>query len=297
MMFTHRNPEALGGGEFFARVVFRIIHSGLTPKKDRIGQIGWIGFVFLKLSLPFSSFFIIFPCFFHCSSSISCNSHPTDFLFLLFSPAQIFRRSKAWRQRCRHGSSRRLEKSEYHELSTDCFPFFVHVLPGQTRHRKVWRGNWSHQTIVQGGEVRCMWCIHMLQQTTRDKSKTMIRRLRFVLLVITSGIFKDLERVVSVLHKSFAALRNFVHISIISPSSWTLQTQEFVDDLAMTSMARLWDVGKSEPIKVRLDSFFFMNLPLLQLAQVGKASPTEGTLPGSIYIILKSLGARQWKTT
>lgn len=37
----------------------------------------------------------------------------------------------------------------------------------------------------------------------------------------------------------------------------------------MTSMARLWDVGKSEPIKV------------------GKASPTEGTLPGSIYIILK----------
>lgn len=37
----------------------------------------------------------------------------------------------------------------------------------------------------------------------------------------------------------------------------------------MTSMARLWDVGKSEPIKV------------------GKASPTEGTLPSSVYIILK----------
>ncbi|CAJ1356697.1 unnamed protein product [Effrenium voratum] len=48
-----------------------------------------------------------------------------------------------------------------------------------------------------------------------------------------------------------------------------LSKEEFVDDLAMTSMARLWDVGKSEPIKV------------------GKASPTEGTLPGSIYIILK----------
>lgn len=48
-----------------------------------------------------------------------------------------------------------------------------------------------------------------------------------------------------------------------------LSREEFVDDLAMTSMARLWDVGKSEPIKV------------------GKASPTEGTLPGSIYIILK----------
>ena len=48
-----------------------------------------------------------------------------------------------------------------------------------------------------------------------------------------------------------------------------LSQEEFVDDLALTSMARLWDVGKSEPIKV------------------GKASPTEGTLPGSIYFILK----------
>ena len=37
----------------------------------------------------------------------------------------------------------------------------------------------------------------------------------------------------------------------------------------MTSMARLWDVGKTEPIKV------------------GKASPTEGTLPSSVYMILK----------
>merc|ERR1740117_2742078 len=35
-----------------------------------------------------------------------------------------------------------------------------------------------------------------------------------------------------------------------------LYTQEFADDLALTSMARLWDVGKTEPIKV------------------GKASPT-----------------------
>jgi len=48
-----------------------------------------------------------------------------------------------------------------------------------------------------------------------------------------------------------------------------LSKEEFVDDLALTSMARLWDVGKSEPIRV------------------GKASPTEGTLPGSIYFILK----------
>merc|ERR1719431_2428276 len=48
-----------------------------------------------------------------------------------------------------------------------------------------------------------------------------------------------------------------------------LYHEEFVDDLAATSMARLWDVGKSEPIKV------------------GKASPTEGTLPTSVYLILK----------
>lgn len=48
-----------------------------------------------------------------------------------------------------------------------------------------------------------------------------------------------------------------------------LSKETFADDLALTSMARLWDVGKSEPIKV------------------GKASPTEGTLPGAIYFILK----------
>merc|ERR1719478_1382348 len=48
-----------------------------------------------------------------------------------------------------------------------------------------------------------------------------------------------------------------------------LSKEEFVDDLAITSMARLWDVGKTEPIKV------------------GKASPTEGVLPSSVYLILK----------
>merc|ERR1711871_1626709 len=48
-----------------------------------------------------------------------------------------------------------------------------------------------------------------------------------------------------------------------------LYKERFVDDKALTSMARLWDVGKSEPIKV------------------GKASPTEGTLPGAIYFIVK----------
>lgn len=48
-----------------------------------------------------------------------------------------------------------------------------------------------------------------------------------------------------------------------------LYQQEFVDDIAVTSMARLWEVGKSEPIKV------------------GKASPVEGALPASIYLALK----------
>merc|ERR1711871_176536 len=51
--------------------------------------------------------------------------------------------------------------------------------------------------------------------------------------------------------------------------SKALSKQEFADDLAITSMARLWDVGKTEPIKV------------------GKASPTEGTLPGALYFIFK----------
>jgi len=55
------------------------------------------------------------------------------------------------------------------------------------------------------------------------------------------------------------------------PSS-PLSKEEYVDDLALTSMARLWEVGKSEPIKV------------------GKASPTEGTLPGAIYFIVKYAG-------
>lgn len=54
----------------------------------------------------------------------------------------------------------------------------------------------------------------------------------------------------------------------LDPST-ALAQQEFADDLALTSMARLWDVGKSEPIRV------------------GKASPTEGTLPGAVYFIAK----------
>ena len=43
----------------------------------------------------------------------------------------------------------------------------------------------------------------------------------------------------------------------------------FVDDVAITSLARLWEVGKEEPIKV------------------GKASPVEGALPAAIYFALR----------
>jgi ADP-ribosylglycohydrolase len=56
---------------------------------------------------------------------------------------------------------------------------------------------------------------------------------------------------------------------VIEATTGPLSQEEFADDLALTSMARLWDVGKTEPIKV------------------GKASPTEGTLPGALYFILK----------
>lgn len=48
-----------------------------------------------------------------------------------------------------------------------------------------------------------------------------------------------------------------------------LSRAPLVDDAAITSMARLWDVGRSEPIRV------------------GKASPTEGALPGSLYMALR----------
>lgn len=53
------------------------------------------------------------------------------------------------------------------------------------------------------------------------------------------------------------------------PSQALSKEGDYTDDKALTSMARLWDVGRSEPIKV------------------GKASPTEGVLPGSIYFIVK----------
>jgi hypothetical protein len=46
MMFTHRNPEALGGGEFFGRVAFRIIHGGLKPRQAQHCGIG----IFIRIT-------------------------------------------------------------------------------------------------------------------------------------------------------------------------------------------------------------------------------------------------------
>ena len=57
-------------------------------------------------------------------------------------------------------------------------------------------------------------------------------------------------------------------IEATAPDS-ALSKEEFVDDIAITSMSRLWDIGKSEPIKI------------------GKASPTEGALPSALYFSLK----------
>lgn len=48
-----------------------------------------------------------------------------------------------------------------------------------------------------------------------------------------------------------------------------LSKEPLVDDIAITSMSRLWDIGKTEPIKI------------------GKASPTEGALPSALYFAIK----------
>jgi hypothetical protein len=54
-----------------------------------------------------------------------------------------------------------------------------------------------------------------------------------------------------------------------NPSTALYAHGALADDVAITSMARLWDVGRTEPIKV------------------GKASPTEGALPASLYFAVK----------
>ena len=53
------------------------------------------------------------------------------------------------------------------------------------------------------------------------------------------------------------------------PSSALSREGAYVDDTAITSMSRLWDIGKTEPIKI------------------GTASPTEGALPSALYFAIK----------
>mmetsp|Transcript_25744 Transcript_25744/g.55403 ORF Transcript_25744/g.55403 Transcript_25744/m.55403 type:complete len:421 (-) Transcript_25744:294-1556(-) len=96
---------------------------------------------------------------------------------------------------------------------------------------------------------------------------------RVTFRIIHRGI-APLEAIKEVASESDAWIQNKVQQALDKVAEATddtnpLSSEEFVDDLALTSMARLWDVGKSEPIKV------------------GKASPTEGTLPGAIYFIVK----------
>ena len=96
---------------------------------------------------------------------------------------------------------------------------------------------------------------------------------RVTFRIIHSGI-SPLEAIKEVAAKSDPWIQSKVKQALDKVDEATsdenpLSKEEFVDDLALTSMARLWDVGKTEPIKV------------------GKASPTEGTLPGSKYFIVK----------
>lgn len=53
------------------------------------------------------------------------------------------------------------------------------------------------------------------------------------------------------------------------PTSQLATNGRFVDDVAITSLARLWEVNKEEPIKI------------------GKASPVEGALPAALYFTLR----------
>lgn len=90
--------------------------------------------------------------------------------------------------------------------------------------------------------------------------------------VINGAHPRDAMEIVAVTMSSFISSKVSQaitkYLEATDPSS-ELSKEPFVDDLAITSMARLWDIGRSEPIRV------------------GKASPTEGTLPGAVYFILK----------
>ena len=109
------------------------------------------------------------------------------------------------------------------------------------------------------------------------KEKSALDVSEFFAKVSYRIIYQDLspkQAIVSVAKDSSSFIQQKVQQALdkveeATDASNPLSKEEYVDDLALTSMARLWDVGKTEPIKV------------------GKASPTEGTLPGSVYFIVK----------
>merc|ERR1719247_255072 len=109
----------------------------------------------------------------------------------------------------------------------------------------------QHEEALSGGEffTRVAWKVAHAGMTPREAIETTGKQMSsWIQQQVQKGIKKYEEAV---------------------DASRPLGKEEFADDLAMTSMARLWDVGKTEPIKV------------------GKASPTEGTLPTSVYLVLR----------
>jgi len=118
--------------------------------------------------------------------------------------------------------------------------------------------------------ARAMMFTH--RETTALDGGEFFARVSF--RVIHQGL-SPREAIIAVAEQSSPFIQEKVKQALDKVSEATDPTQalsqegDFVDDKALTSMARLWDVGKSEPIKV------------------GKASPTEGVLPGSIYFIVK----------
>ena len=112
------------------------------------------------------------------------------------------------------------------------------------------------------------------RETTAHQGAEFFARVAYRLIHSGSAGLTPIQAIQQVAAESPAFIQQKVaqaleKIKEATDSTTSLSQEEFVDDLALTSMARLWDVGKTEPIKV------------------GKASPTEGTLPGSIYFIVK----------
>jgi ADP-ribosylglycohydrolase len=113
-----------------------------------------------------------------------------------------------------------------------------------------------------------------LSHRNRDpiKAAEFLSRTLYRILYLDMPLVEALESAAdatadSFISKKLSDAQNKVKESLDVASA--LSKEKLVDDVALTSMARLWEVGKSEPIKV------------------GKASPTEGALPGALYLVIK----------